>query len=68
MMGASTCPQAKLVRRNIKVVDIVNTWDKTGDGEVGKDNFCMQVAKLGVVASNEELNELKVKQSGEPAA
>ena len=47
-----------LVSRNLKVSDLVNKWDPSGDGEVDKAEFRHHVLDIGLQAEAEEIDEL----------
>jgi len=46
-----------LQARNVKVNEVVNKWDKTGNG-VSPEEFCSNVRALGLNAGDEELDGL----------
>ena len=52
-------PQEAIQRKNIKIADVVTSWDKDGDGVVSKAEFRVNVKELGVTdISSAALDEL----------
>jgi len=56
-----------LVKRNIKIGEVVSQWDKDGDGTVDKKEFRQRVLALGVKADPSEVDSLfdKLDESGD---
>ena len=45
-----------IVKKNVKIVDILIKWDSGGDGEVSKSEFRHHVRELGVVADTASID------------
>ena len=43
------------------MVDLVRTWDKSGDGGFDKGEFRVCVAELGLKATNEEVRQRSIR-------
>ena len=39
------------IKRGLKIADVVDQWDSTGNGEIDKNEFRHQVQQLGLQAS-----------------
>ena len=53
-----------IMKRNLKIGDVVTKWDKDGDGTVSKAEFRANVAELGVAADKKEVDALFEDASG----
>ena len=58
---------AAIVKRNLKIGDIVSKWDADGDGQVSRKEFSNGMAAMGIEVSKAEVDEV-FKFARNPAA
>ena len=49
---------AMILKRNLKIGDVISKWDKSKDGDVSMDEFRNSVVEMGVEAPAEEIDAL----------